>query len=136
MTSKAITDGDAVHQGHQPRPAVHRAFHQPRAGSRRGRFGEEARDPLGTRDGFRRGGDSASLAGRRDVGGRQADERAHVLGLPGLLQRPDDIGVPGRRGRLGLRGGLADMGYSAFTASHTAHGGQEPGATLPGAAPT
>ena len=49
------------------------------------------------------GGEAAAVGDRRGVGVEQADQGVDVLGLPGLLEVPDDAGLPGRRGRGSLR---------------------------------
>ena len=72
---------------------------------------QAARDLLGAFDGAQEGdGEAAAVGDRRGVGVEQADEGVDVLGFPGLLEVPDDVGLPGGRGRGSLRGADAAAG--------------------------
>src|SRR5207248_5020098 len=92
--------GDTVLLGHQAGLAVDRALQDRQAaGYPAGEVGQVAGHLLAAFDGNKRGGDQAAAVG--DHGGtgvQQADEGFDVLGLPGLLEVPDEAGLPGRRG--------------------------------------
>ena len=86
---------DAVLHGHQPRLTVDRAFQERHVGgSAVGDFDPGARDLLAAFDGDQEGkGPAAAVGGRRGVGVEQADQGADVLGLPRLLEGPDQPGL-------------------------------------------
>src|SRR4030095_9385353 len=72
-----------------------------------GEIGEEARDLLAAFDRMGGGADEATaIADGRGVGVEETDEGVDVLGLPCLLEGPDDTGALGCRSRGSL--GLAD----------------------------
>ena len=71
----------------------------------------QARDLLAAFDGAQEGSDEAAAVGDgRGAGVEQVDQGVDVLGFPGLLERPDDPGLPGGGGRGGLGGADAVAG--------------------------
>src|SRR5260370_588027 len=104
--------GDAVLLGHQTGLAVDGALQEPHvAGCCAGEIGQVARDLLAAFDGPERGGSqAAAVAGHGGVGVEQADEGADVAGFPGLLEFPDDAGLPGGGGGGRLPGAGARAG--------------------------
>ena len=90
--------GDAVLLGDQAGLAVDRALQDRQAECPAGDIDVEARDLLAAFDRAELGGDeAAAVAGRRGVGVEQADQGVDVLGLPRLLEVPDDVGLLGGR---------------------------------------
>jgi hypothetical protein len=97
---------------HQPGLAVDRTLQERRlAGCPAGDFDPGARDLLAAFDGAQEGnGEAAAVGDRRGVGVEEADQGVDVLRFPGLLEGPDDVGLPGWGGRGGLRGADAAAG--------------------------
>ena len=89
---------------HQPGLAVDRALQDRHvAGCPAGDIDDVACDLLAAFDRAQRGADQAAAVGdHRGAGVQQADEGADVPRFPGLLEVPDDGGLPGRGGRGGL----------------------------------
>jgi hypothetical protein len=96
---------ETVLLGHQAGLAVDGAFHERHgAGGPAGDFDPGARDLLAAFDRAQEARDEpATVRDGRGTGVEQADEGLDVLGLPGLLEGPDDAGLPGCRGRESLR---------------------------------
>src|SRR5207248_6160131 len=105
-------DGDAVQLSDQPGLAVDRALQDRQAGRcPAGEINDIARDLLAAFDRAGGGADeTATVAGRRGVGVEETNEALDVLGFPGLLEFPDDAGLPGCGGRGSLRGPDAAAG--------------------------
>jgi len=91
--------GDAVLLSDQAGLAVDGAFQEHNVAERPvGDLDPGPRDLLAAFDGPHEGnGEAAAVGGRRGAGIEQADQGVDVLGLPGLLEGPDDAGLLGGR---------------------------------------
>jgi hypothetical protein len=95
--------------GHEAGPAVDRALQDRQAGRQAGDLDQVARDLLAAFDRAERGADqAAAVGGHGGAGVEDADQGVDVLGLPCVLEVPDEAGLPGRGG--GLRGAGAAPG--------------------------
>jgi hypothetical protein len=91
---------DAVQLGDQSGLAVDRALQDRHGAMAAGQEDAGARDQVAALDRAEvRAGEAAAVGDPDRVGVEEADEGRHVLGLPSLLEAPDDVGVPGDRGR-------------------------------------
>jgi hypothetical protein len=93
--------GDAVLLSDHTGLAVDRPLQERHvAGCPAGEIDQVARDLLTALDRAQRGaGQAAAVGDRGGVGVEEADQGADVLGVPCLLEVPDDAGLRGRRGR-------------------------------------
>src|SRR5690348_6237562 len=97
--------GDAVLLRDQAGLSVDRPLQDFHVRCPAGEIDQVTRDLLAALDGAERGaGHAAAVGSHRGAGVEEADEGTDVLGLPCLLEVPDDGGLPGRGGRGGLRG--------------------------------